>query len=57
VFSPPLFLEVALEVSEEPDGEQLLVSEQRLAVIAQALITGLGRSIVDAADKQVDINQ
>jgi hypothetical protein len=36
----PLFLEAALEVSEEPDGDQLLVGEQRFAVIAQALITG-----------------
>jgi hypothetical protein len=53
----PLFLEAALEVSKEPDDDQLLVSEIRFSIIAQALITGLGRSIVDLTDKQVDFNQ
>jgi hypothetical protein len=52
-----LFLEAALEVSEEPNGDQFLVSECWFSVIAQALITGGGRSIVHMADKQVDVNQ
>src|SRR5215207_130730 len=52
-----LLLEAAFQMSKEPDGDEFLVSELRLPVIAQALITGLGRSIVDAADEQVDFNQ
>jgi hypothetical protein len=52
-----LFLEAALEVREEPDDDHLQVSELRLPVIAQALITSPGRSTVDAADEQVDFDQ
>jgi hypothetical protein len=44
-------------MGEEPDGDQLLVGEFRLPVIAQALITSFGGSIVDAADEQVDFDQ
>ena len=52
-----LFLEAALKVSKEPDRDQFLVSELWRSVIAQALITSRGRSIVDVTDKQVDFNQ
>ena len=52
-----LLLEAALAVSKEPDGNDLLVSELRLAVIAQALKAGRGRSIVDVTGKQVEVNQ
>jgi hypothetical protein len=52
-----LFLEAALSVSKEPDGHEFLVSEERFSVITQALKTSHGRSIVNLADKQVDLNQ
>jgi hypothetical protein len=44
-------------MSKEPDRDELLVSELWVSVIAQALITSRGRSIVDLTDKQVDFNQ
>jgi hypothetical protein len=52
-----LLLEAALAVSKEPDGDEFLVSELRVSVIAQALKAGRVRSIVDVAGKQVDVNQ
>jgi hypothetical protein len=53
----PLFLEAAFQMSEEPDRHQFLVSKEHSSIVAQALITSLWRSIVDLADKQVDLNQ
>jgi hypothetical protein len=44
-------------MSKEPDGDEFLVGELWFSVIAQALITGGGRSIVDVTDEQVDFNQ
>lgn len=51
------FLETAIQMSKEPNGEQFLIGEPRFGVIAQALKTSRGRSIVNLADKQVDLNQ
>lgn len=53
----PLLLEAALSMSKEPDSDEFLVSELWFPVIAQALKTSVGRSIVDVTDKQVDFNQ
>ena len=44
-------------MGEEPDGDELLVSELWRSIIAHALITSLGRSIVQLTDKEVDFNQ
>ena len=51
------FLETAIQLSKEPNGEQFLISERGLGIITQALKTSLGRSIVNLADKQVNLNQ
>ena len=44
-------------MGKEPDGGDLLVGESWFAVIAQALITSRGRSIVDVTDEEVDFDQ
>jgi hypothetical protein len=52
-----LFLKAALYMSKEPDRDEFLGSELWVSIIAQALITSRGRSIVDLTEKQVDFNQ
>jgi hypothetical protein len=51
-----LLLKQAVQVSKEPNGEQLLVREHGLGVIAHPLKTSFRRSIVSLADEQVDLD-
>ena len=50
-------LKAPVQVTEQIDGDQFLVSKHGLSVIAQALKTGRGLRIVDMTDKQIELNQ
>jgi hypothetical protein len=50
-------LEQALPVTEEVNGNQFLVSEIRLCVIAQALKTSRCAGIVNVTGKQIEFNE
>ncbi|MEJ7615959.1 MAG: hypothetical protein WKF30_03045 [Pyrinomonadaceae bacterium] len=47
------FLKQAVEMTEEENGDQFLVSKSRSRIIAQALKTRLGASIVCLTDTQI----
>jgi hypothetical protein len=51
------FLELAVQVREPVDSDQLLIGKPWLGVIAQALKTGFRAGIVNVADKQIELNQ
>jgi hypothetical protein len=50
------FLKFIVQISKKPNCHWFLVSKIRLIIIAQALKTSIGTSIVDLTDKQVNLN-
>ena len=50
-------LKQSVEVSEQVDGHNFLVSKRGLGVIAQTLKTGFRLSIVNVTDKQIQLNE
>ena len=47
------FIKFLVQMPEKPDRDEFLVGKFRRAVIAEALKTGVGTSIVDLTDKQI----
>lgn len=47
------FCEFLIEMPEKPDRDQFLVGKFRISIIAPALKTSVGTSIVNLTDKQI----